>query len=280
MVQINNHIRIRSSDVGNILFEDLIFPGGEVHIKLTPPVWPLRSNDKIYIYAHARNSVDVMRLLMITDALRRMGAVRIMLDLPYIPYARQDRVANTGEALSIQVFAQLINAQKYEKVVVYDAHSEVSLALIDRVYNVSQDQLLLGMKKYITPDKTVLVAPDAGALKKAHAVAKELGIVTVLHGGKIRDTKTGAITGTEVYTNRMFRDFSFLIVDDICDGGKTFIELAKVLQPLHDSKKQKIFLAVTHGIFSKGLEVFDGYIDHIYVVEPWYTIDTGFVTIV
>jgi ribose-phosphate pyrophosphokinase len=66
-----------------------------------------------------------------------------------------------------------------------------------------------------------------------------------------------------VYSEHV-RDHNFLIVDDICDGGRTFIELAKVLRPLTNGS---IFLYVTHGIFSQGLDVFKGVIDHIYTAN-------------
>jgi ribose-phosphate pyrophosphokinase len=83
---------------------------------------------------------------------------------------------------------------------------------------------------------------------------------------KIRDPNTGAITSTKVNIEKHVGDKNFLIMDDICDGGRTFIELAKVLRPLTTGK---IMLYVTHGIFSAGLEVFLGYIDEIYCANSW-----------
>jgi ribose-phosphate pyrophosphokinase len=62
----------------------------------------------------------------------------------------------------------------------------------------------------------------------------------------------------------------FLIVDDICDGGRTFIELAKVLRPWTTGK---IYLYVTHGIFSNGLDVFNSLIDGVYTANPFPKVD-------
>ena len=56
----------------------------------------------------------------------------------------------------------------------------------------------------------------------------------------------------------------FYIVDDICDGGRTFIEIAKYLKEADSIDSSRIHLMVTHGFFTKGLGVFDGLIDHIY----------------
>ena len=105
-------------------------------------------------------------------------------------------------------------------------------------------------------------------MKKTLEAAKELGLPMV-RADKIRSTDTGEITGTVVYSEHIGSK-DFLIADDICDGGRTFIELAKVLRPLTDGK---IYLYVTHGIFSKGLDVFEGLIDGVYTANPFPKVD-------
>src|SRR6266581_8938036 len=83
-------------------FKYFIFSGGEVQVSLdSSNSHGLEHCNGIYIDARIRNSDDVMTLLMLTDALRRMVSVNtpIHLQIPYIPYARQDRVCNFGEAL-------------------------------------------------------------------------------------------------------------------------------------------------------------------------------------
>jgi ribose-phosphate pyrophosphokinase len=121
-------------------------------------------------------------------------------------------------------------------------------------------------------DELVVVAPDKGAVKRATLVAESLISLDtperILFGEKVRDPGSGEILETLVLT-RMGETFThltpdklapfplkgkpMLIVDDICDGGRTFIELAKVLREFEPSE---IILYVTHGIFSKGFEVF------------------------
>jgi ribose-phosphate pyrophosphokinase len=71
------------------------------------------------------------------------------------------------------------------------------------------------------------------------------------------------VIGTH-YSDDKVRNAVILIVDDICDGGRTFIELAKKLRPMTTGK---IKLLITHGIFSKGIEVFDGIIDEVLVIN-------------
>ena len=69
---------------------------------------------------------DVMTLVMISDALRQMDVKEILLTMPYVPYARQDRVCNPGEAFSIKAFSRIINSLEFSSVVVYDPHSDVT----------------------------------------------------------------------------------------------------------------------------------------------------------
>ena len=63
-----------------------------------------------------------------------------------------------------------------------------------------------------------------------------------------------------------------IIVDDICDGGKTFIELAKVLK---QKNVGKIYLVITHGIFSQGFEGLASYVSGIYTTNSVKDIEDG-----
>jgi ribose-phosphate pyrophosphokinase len=247
-----------SIDNKYITYKSFVFSGGEVQVKLeTSPIY--HKDDVIIIHANVFSSNDVMELLMVTDALRRyFFGVRIKLKIPYLPYARQDRVCAVGEALSLKPMCKLINSQGYDSVEVWDVHSDVALGLLENVTNVHQSSFI-----YLVPKvNTVLVAPDAGAVKKTAESAKAYGLPMVT-ASKIRDVNTGEITGTEVYSGHI-GDKNFLIVDDCLDGGRTYQELAKKLRPLTDGR---IHLYVTHGIFSKGVDVVLENIDHVFVAN-------------
>jgi ribose-phosphate pyrophosphokinase len=117
-----------------------------------------------------------------------------------------------------------------------------------------------------TLENLVVVAPDKGAVARANLAAKTLGVTDVVYGEKVRDPENGEILGLllkrELPDGTVSSDIKdlavegkrVLIVDDICDGGRTFIELAKSLKSYHVST---IDLYVTHGIFSKGFSVFE-----------------------
>lgn len=241
-----------------VSFELKTFAGGEESVRIDRGDIP----EDLWLTAHVRSSTDLMRMFMLTDAARRLGAKRIHLIMPYLPYARQDRVCTRGESLSVAVIAKMINAQGYDTVEVWDCHSDVGLALIDRVVHKTPD--LWVRRCYSLQVPPVLVAPDAGAIKKVHSMAEHLRLRYV-RADKTRDPISGHITGTKVYSNHIGKQ-NFLIADDICDGGRTFVALAKELRPLTDGE---IHLYITHGIFSYGTAVFDGVIDRVFVANSF-----------
>ena len=244
-------------------YSALIFSGGEVHVRIVEP--DEAPGLQFRITAHLRGSVEIMELLLLTNALRRMSlGAKIRLVCPYFPYARQDRVCAPGEALSLRLMAELINAQGYESIEVWDAHSDVTGAILDRVVSIPALHFVRQLDLLKAADKPVLVAPDAGALKKVSSIAKAVGTQWV-RADKSRDPITGDITGTVVYSEPVGQR-DFLIIDDICDGGRTFIALAEALRRLTDGQ---IYLYVTHGIFSAGYESLTTAIDGIYVANSF-----------
>ena len=242
-----------------IRFDSSIFPGGEPHIRILDEVGP---SDEVLI-THRINSFNDLGLLLIAvDALHRMRVDDISLVLPYFPAARQDRVMTPGESLSCKVYADLINGLGLEEVIIFDPHSDVVPALLDRCTVVPNHAFVAAVVKRLAT-LPLLISPDGGALKKIHGLAKQLGGVPVLECGKSRDVRTGALSGFTVPSDDL-NGRPCLIVDDICDGGGTFLGLADELRkrnagPLH--------LAISHGIFSKGTEVLRQKFDRLFTTD-------------
>lgn len=252
--------------------------GGEISVKIDISSIPVFGDtDVVVINAFLTSSDDLMALLMLTDAIRQLKMKNIELYLPYIPYARQDRVCAPGEALSIKVLAGIINAQNYEHIFVEDPHSDVSTALLDRCVAHSVTNTLRMFTPRLPPAPlTYLVAPDSGALKKVYKIASEKPFgplnVNVVRADKTRNPDTGTIIGTVVYGfEGGTTTANMLIIDDICDGGATFVALATELKKITTGK---IFLYVTHGIFSKGFDVFNGLIDEVWMLTSFHHPDT------
>ena len=240
--------------------ESFIFPGGEVNVKVS------HEDCEVYIRASLNSSNDIMELMLVANALKHNNCKIQALHIPYIPYARQDRVCNKGEALSIKVFSDLINSINSNMVVGWDVHSNVTSALINNFINWPPQRFIVRNKdlfNILKDKKTLICSPDAGAKKKVYEVAKIFCNDWIITGNKVRNIETGEITSTEVDVGYL-KGENIVIIDDICDGGKTFIELAKVLK---NKGAGKIYLYVTHGIFSKGMNVFDDLIDKIWTTD-------------
>lgn len=252
------------------------FPGGECSVRVKPN--QLREDKIVQITAVLYSSNDIMDLLLTVNAIRYLEyKSKIHLYIPYFPYARQDRVCNPGEALSLQVMANLINGLNCDEVVICDPHSRETKELV--ACNILSQAELIGstpLRCIIALNKLTVVCPDEGAVLKIHTLNRYLPDETeYVYCTKIRDTATGEILGVNVPND--VKDKSLIIIDDICDGGRTFIEIAKKLQ---EYGAKEIFLYVTHGIFSKGLDVLRPYFTHVYCYHTFLTdYDTTYLTV-
>jgi len=229
-----------------IQFESFTFSGGEPHIKINPDFDPSLN---IVVTTRIKSFNDLGLLCLAVDALKRLNAHRLELFIPYFPSARQDRVMVKGEALSVKVYADIINSLNFDKVSVFDPHSDVTPALLRNCEIVSNHRFIQETIQSIA-EEVVLISPDGGALKKVFKLTEYLGGVDVVECSKTRDVKNGKLTGFKVYADDL-EGKACLIVDDICDGGLTFIGLA---QELKKKNAGNLYLAVSHGIFSAGFE--------------------------
>ena len=245
-----------------------IFSGGEPHIRIISEV-PAGTAVTI---THRLNSFEAFGMLCLAvDALQRMDAVISKLIIPYFPAARQDRVMVPGESLSVKVYADIINRMGIQKVLVFDPHSEVTPALLDRVTAVPNHAFIAKVLEQINTS-VQLVAPDGGALKKIYKLSEYLGGINVVECSKRRDVKTGKLSGFEVFAEEDLKGKDFLVVDDICDGGGTFLGLAQQLRKHHVGK---LYLAVSHGIFSQGVDELAKYYEQIFTTDSFRNIEHG-----
>ncbi len=249
-----------------IPYKSFVFSGGEISVKLQPANLEYSPDKPIHYHATVTSANDLFELALVVDAVDRWflenygsKPVKKVLWMPYMPYARQDRVCAMGESLSLKVAADFINSLRFDEVRVSDPHSDVTLALLSN--SSAQDLVSIFLDRFPLFDfnRAVLVSPDAGASKKVGKLARKLNL-RMIQAEKVRNPQTGEITGTVVHSNGEGNS-PILVVDDICDGGRTFTELAK---PLSEVTTGKLNLYVTHGIFSKGLTELLEWYDKIY----------------
>jgi ribose-phosphate pyrophosphokinase len=247
-------------------YDSFVFSGGEVHVRMRFDLTAAKSGPCI-IKAKITGSTAVMELLLLKNALNTATAItRFELELGYVPYGRQDRKCNPGEAFSLKVMADLINSMNFDEVRILDPHSDVTPALINNCRVRKLEEIVRShINLQALALKTTAIAPDAGAAKKVFEIAKHAQS-RFYTAEKIRDVRDGSIQLTTVHASNL-TGHDVTIWDDICDGGRTFIELAKVLKEMG---VHEINLFVTHGIFSKGYDpLFEAGISRIYTTDSF-----------
>jgi ribose-phosphate pyrophosphokinase len=225
--------------------------------------------DHVLIYTRLNSFKDLEILICATQALRNLNVENIEVYIPYFLGARSDRKFQVGGVNYLkQVICPIINSQNYISVTTVDPHSDVLEACLNNYNKLDNYNLVKFALKEIdntdgAQNRICLVSPDAGAYKKIFDVAKKFRIDNIITANKVRDLKTGNVTRTEIPTiDAHEENTKYVIIDDICDGGRTFVELAKAIKV--NRPKAKIYLVVTHGIFSAGFDTLNEYFEKIY----------------
>lgn len=262
-----------------LTFKKLTFPGGESHFQITSTI--ALDNPGDLIITHRVNSAgDFMDIILAVDAARRAGFTNIQLVLPYFPAARQDRVCNAGEPLTVAVFAKLINDCNFSKVFIFTPHSEVTPALLNNVVVVDDhDYAKLIVADLIKSDSSIkkinIVCPDAGAGKRvgkiATYLANEFPLIEfeMIRCEKIRDVKDGSLKGFFVQADDLGGNPSIIFDDVNCKGG-TFIGLAKKLK---EKNPGPIYLFTAHSDTVEGVQNVCQHFDHVYTVNTKHNWD-------
>lgn len=214
------------------------FPNGESLINSEN--LKLRSDDN-EIRLNFENDEDITHLIFLKSHLDELR-VKCNLILPYMPYSRMDRTEGMV-IFTLKHLCKLINSLNFENVTIYEPHSEVSTALLDRVKVVDMSKTLAEkLLKELNDGKeeVYLVYPDAGAAKR---YGKEICYEKTLTASKERDFRTGRIKKLQINGHMERKDFKAIIVDDLCSKGGTFMLTASKLK---DMGATEIYLAVTH----------------------------------
>lgn len=226
------------------------YPAGEVSIKFEDS--RKFEQTELAVIQPEKGSIhnDLMSALMWNNVLNNntyAPAHRQHLIIPYMPGAREDR----GRVFGLEKYTEMVLTMLGNySVVVFDPHSKVLEELFDGYgYDIGLKTLssadLVRQRPWAFKGYDYVIAPDEGATERAQSVADVLG-VPVVQVKKARDFDTGKITG--LIAPEIDDTKKYLVVDDLCDGGRTFILLSDNL----GLPKEQIDLYVSHGVFSKG----------------------------
>lgn len=255
------------------------FRGGEPHVQILLPEF--FDGGELVITQRYNDPRDFMMILLAHDAAKRVGFKHIELVLPYFPAARQDRVCNYGEALTIKVFTELINNCKFEKVYIYSPHSEVTPALLNNVQLLDLDSLFVRdiiiqwkISKALfhkDPEDLVInvVCPDSGAGKRVGKIVQKLvkdfpeNTFNLIRCEKVRDVATGELKEFFVQADDLGGHTTLIIDDVLCMGG-TFIGLGEELKKKNCGKK---YLFTSHADCIDGLRKMITFFDGVYTTN-------------
>jgi ribose-phosphate pyrophosphokinase len=232
-----------------------IFPDSQPHVNIQD----VAEGEEVKVICSLTDTSKLLQLLETANALDNLFAKKKILVLPYLMAARYDRLMVPGDSVDLKVIADLVNMCGFEKVYLYDVHSEAAFLLIKNAVAITNEVLV---KTYNRPD-AVLICPDAGASKK---VGKYFGwnshIKDIVYCSKNRELATGKLT-LEILEPQECTNRNCVIIDDLCDGGGTFLAIAEKIKPAH------LTLIVTHGIFSKGFAALEKHFQHIIVSDSY-----------
>jgi len=269
---------------GKRLEKCFTFSGGERQIRLPELGLNLSEpdNKNIIVDCKLKSPDDIMDMLLVSNALwyRYNGGFHITFNIWYLPYARQDRVCYQGEAFSTEVMRGLLGLVRCQVLNVADLHSP---QVLDAKVKETTCLDIFKANPDILKGVTALVSPDKGSSIKVKSIGDHFNI-PVIYCDKNRDQDTGYITDYKIKTGvDHIPEGNLLVIDDICDGGKTFELLSKSLDDFIKNGVEiadTLKLYVTHGIFSKGLDDLKDLYDGFITTDSFYNRDSHLVKVV
>jgi ribose-phosphate pyrophosphokinase len=233
------------------------FSDGTIQINKFPSIKYLGgqfNQNSVLIKADILDSDGIMLLSQIKNMLDTwFKGIKIDLQFNYLPYARYDRAMKENDSFSLKAFTDIINSMNFNRVLLIDPHSNVGQILLKNSDVIIDQLTAILLSNVITCNNSYdyIVSPDFGAIKKATSISEYYNI-PLLIALKKRDVSTGYTVFDKLLIDDSvdLTDKKLLIVDDICDYGNTFINLAKGIKDLYNIKSIDLF--VTHGLFSKG----------------------------
>jgi ribose-phosphate pyrophosphokinase len=215
------------------------FPDGESYVRLEGNV----QNEHVVIVQTTSTAQDtsLMQLAFMADAAKRNGASKVTAAVPYVAYARQDKMFLQGEGISIETVARMLKAAGVDALVTVNIHAENALSRFPfPAKTLSAIPLLAEYFVQKGFKKAFALSPDKGAMYIAEQAQAVLG-GEAGHLDKQRDRHTGQTTQTAKGLN--VKGKTVIIFDDIISTGGTIVGAAKILK---QQGAERIFTACVH----------------------------------
>lgn len=206
----------------------------------------LREGD-IYIIQSLTPPVQdhLVELLMMIDAAKASSAARVTAVIPYYAYARSDKKDAPRISIAARLVADLIQTAGADRVLTMTLHS----AQVHGFFKIPVDHLSAEpvIANYFAThvehlENSVVVAPDAGDIKRASSLARRLALpIAFIDKQRLSDTEVtsrGLVGDVEGKTA--------LVVDDEVSTAGTLVQAA---QSLTENGAAKVYAAFTHGVY-------------------------------
>lgn len=237
--EISRHVGIPlvRADIGK-------FSNGETRVEILDSV---RGADVFIIQSTCPPVNDnVMELLLTMDALRRASANSINLMVPYFGYAKQDKKKTGREPISAKVMADMMENAGAARLVTIDLHAQQIEGFFDvPVDNLSAIYLFADFFRKKKMENTVVVAPDAGGVKRARDLANTLQASRIAIIDKYRPDWRKADAMNVI---GKVEGMNAIIIDDFIDTGGSIVEAVKAVK---NHKAEKVWVACTHPVLTE-----------------------------
>lgn len=234
-------------------YEVISFPDGEKHLKINN----LDRKDSVKVICRITNSDELFLLMQLSDILNRQCVVIEEMVITYLMTMRCDRLFSFEQPFSLGIVANVINSFNARKVLIVEPHSKISL---DLIRNSEALRCTIGLPEY---QKTVCF-PDEGSYSRYAAQMLQRPHIIC---SKVRSVENGELLSFKIDKVVKYVEGSdIVVIDDLCDGGRTFIGIAKLLR---DLKPKSITLAVTHAVQKKGIELVSSVFDKVIITDSY-----------
>lgn len=221
-----------------------IFPDGEKRVRVIDKV----VDEDAVIIQSTSNPADhnYMELFFIADALKRSGASSITAVIPYLGYQRQDHIFRDGEAVSLEVIVETLQAVGVSKIITLDVHSIKIPSLFKiPIIHISALDLFAEKIKELPKKEAVLVSPDMGGIRRIKILSKNLDNMPFSTIEKERDLETGSVSAKTI--NGEVKGKRAIIVDDMISTGGTILTATNLLL---QKGADEIYVFASHPVFS------------------------------
>lgn len=248
-------LNLANPEKSDIKFTISRFPDGEVQITLEE----FTRKDSIKVLCRITNAEELFLVKQVFDILDRNEMVYDVF-IGYLMGMRMDRVMDFNRPFTLKIVADILKNSKVREIEILEPHSNRTYREFG-TYEKSMPEVMERLDGY------QIIIPDAGARERYEDVFFFDYPSDTVFCSKVRDTKTGEILSIQVDNPEVISDGPMIILDDLCDGGGTFLGIADTIRKIKPDAKLNI--NIVHAVNGTGLQRLSATFDHVYITNSY-----------